>query len=174
MPRRFRSGNRLRPVNRIKHVIDSQQATAVGTQVEITVALASDTPDLATTNECQTGSTINGIFLVVEAYATTSAALSNFYMAVWKNPGGNITLPNGNAVGANDNKRFSIHQEMVMLQKEPTADSLGGNPRTVFKGVIVIPRGYRRMGPNDSIIVTAFTPGITSEFCLQAHYKEYR
>ncbi len=169
---RFRRS--LRPINRIKHVFDTQNATTVGTQVETTVILASDTPDLATTNEVQTGSTVNGIFLVVEAYATSSAALSNLYMAVWKNPGGNITLPNGNAVGASDNKRFSIHQEMVMLQKEPTADALGGNPRTVFKGVIAIPRGYRRFAPNDSLIITLLSPGITTDFCIQAHYKEFR
>ncbi len=169
---RFRRS--LRPVNRIKHVIDSQQGLVVGTKIEITVILASDTPDLATTNEVQTGSTVNGIFLVVEAYATSSAALSNLYLAVWKNPGGNITLPNGNAIGADDNKRFSIHQEMVMLQKEPSADSLGGNPRTVFKGVIALPRGYRRFAPNDSLIVTLFTPGVTAEICLQCHYKEFR
>ncbi len=171
MPRRFRSG--LRPVHRIKHVVDSQQATTVGTQVEVTVVLASDTPDLATTNEVETGSTVNGIYLNVEAYATTGAALSNFYLAVWKNPGGNITLPNGNAVGANDNKRFAIHQEMKMLQKEPSGEA-GGNPRTIFNGVIALPRGYRRFAPNDSLIVTAFTPGVTSDFCLQCHYKEFR
>ncbi len=174
MPRRFRSGNRLRPVNRIKHVIDFQAGLVGGTQSEFTVILASDTPDLATTNEVQTGSTVNGIYMVVEAYETNSTGLSNLYMVVWKNPGGNITLPNGNAVGANDNKRFAIHQEMVMLQKEPTADSLGGNPRTVFKGVIVIPRGYKRFAPNDSLIVTMFSPVNTAEICLQVHYKEFR
>ncbi len=173
MPR-FRSRNLLRPVNRIKHVVDKQAATAIGADNSTNLILASDTPVLANAEEVQTGATVNGIFLVVEAYATTGAALSNFYLYVAKNPGGNLALPNPNVVGISDNKRYVIHQEMVMLQREPSADSLGGNPRTVFKGVIAIPRGYRRFAPNDTLVLVVRTPGVTSDFCVQCHYKEFR
>ncbi len=173
MPR-FQRGLRLRPVNRIKHVVDRQGALTVATQVILDLALATDTPVLANTEQVETGSTINGIYLNVEAYSSSSAALSNIYMAIVKNPGGNITFPNANAIGGNDNKRYVIHQEMKMLQKEPTADSLGGNPRTIFNGVIVIPRGYKRFAPNDVLQILLFTPGVTAEFCLQTHYKEFR
>ncbi len=133
-----------------------------------------DAPTLANTEQVETGSTVNAIYLNVEAYATTSAALSNIYMMVMKNPGGNITFPNANTVGSSDNKRYVIHQEMKMLQKEPTADSLGGNPRTIFNGVIVIPKGYRRNAPDDRLQIQFFSPGITTELCLQCHYKEFR
>ncbi len=170
---RFRS-MALRPVHRIKHVVDSQQATTVGTAVNVTLIFAVDAPVLANTTEVEVGSKVNGIFLVVEAYATTGAALSNFYMMIFKNPGNNLTLPAPNVVGASDNKRYSIHQEMVMLQREPTADSAGGNPRTVFKGVIALPRGYRRFGPGDTLVCSVLTPGVTSDFCVQCHYKEFR
>ncbi len=170
---RFRS-MALRPVHRIKHVIDSQFATGVDTQVNVTLVFAVDAPVLANTTEVEVGSKVNGIYLRAEFSATSSAALANLYMIVTKNPGNNLTLPTANLVGANDNKRFVIHQEMVMLQKEPTADALGGNPRTVFNGVIVLPRGYRRMGPGDTLVASFLSPGVTTDGCIQCHYKEFR
>ncbi len=168
---RFRSrGLSLRPVHRIKHVLDTQAATAAGTPSTFTLILASDTPDLATTSEVETGSTVNGIYLHVEVVNTgVTGVLGNAYMMVFKNPGGNLTFPNANAVGINDNKKYVIHQEMVMLQMVDNS-----NPRTLFNGVIVIPRGYKRFGPNDSLAVQVFSPGIELTFCIQCHYKEFR
>ncbi len=61
-----------------------------------------------------------------------------------------------------------------MLQREPSVSSTGGNPRTIFNGVIAIPRGYRRNGPNDALTVEILAPGVPIEFCTQCHYKEYR
>ncbi len=174
MPFRSRRGNAIRPVHRIKHVIDKQLGLTVGADNSTDLVLTVDAPVLANAEECETGCTVNGIYLKVEVAATSSAALSNFYMYVAKNPGGNLALPNPNLVGISDNKRYIIHQEMVMLQKEPTADSLGGNPRTVFNGVIVIPRGYRRMAPNDSLVLVIRSPGVTADVCIQCHYKEFR
>ncbi len=166
---RFRSRNLLRPINRIKHVIDAQAGLAAGAQAQHILVLASDTPDLATTNEVQTGSTVNAIYLKLEATATSSAALPNFYMMVYKNPGGNIPGFSPATVGSNDNKRFVIHQEMIMFQKQS-----GSNPRTVFNGVIILPKGYRRFAPNDELDLRVQSPGVTVDYCLQCHYKEFR
>ncbi len=176
MTMHYRTRNRisLRPINRIKHVVDLQGASAIATQFIVPLIDTVDAPVITNVTECQTGSTVNGIYLHVEAYATTSAALSNLYLIIFKNPGNNLTMPDGNVVGSSDNKKYVFHQEMVMLQKEPTADSLGGNPRTVFNGVIAIPKGYRRNGPDDQTALAIFTVGITSEFCIQCHYKEFR
>ncbi len=167
--RRFNRGQSLRPVNRIKHVVDSQFATTAGAVADTIIIQSIDTPTLADTDGCETGSKVNGIYLKVEAYATSEAALSNAYIMVFKNPGGNLTLPAPNVVGSDDNKKYVIHQEMVMLQKEAT-----GNPRTLFNGVIAIPKGYRRNGPNDQLTLRAFTPGVTADWCMQSHYKEFR
>jgi len=166
---RFNRGMALRPIQRIKHVIDNQQGIVLGAQPVVTLIAASDTPDLATTNEVQTGSTVHGIYLNIEAYATTSGALANIYIMVFKNPGGNLTLPFANLVGSSDNKRYSIHQEMKMLEQ-----SVNGNPRTVFNGVIKIPKGYRRFGPNDTLVVAYHAPGVNANVCTQCHYKEFR
>ncbi len=159
----------LRPVHRIKHVIDSQFAPVIGTQSNVTLVFGVDNPVLANPTEVEAGSKVNGIYLHVEVTAESAAALSNAYMMVFKNPGNNLTLPVPNAVGTNDNKRFSIHQEMVMLQKiDPS------NPRTLFNGVIAIPRGYRRFASGDTLICSVFSPGISLFACLQCHYKEFR
>ncbi len=167
---RRRSGNALRPVNRIKHVIDSQFAQALGTPLNLSVVQATDTPVIGSTTQVITGSKVNGIYLKVEVVNTgVAGVLANAYMIVFKNPGGNLTIPNGNLVGGDDNKRYVIHQEMVMLQMQDNS-----NPRTLFNGVIVIPRGYRRFGPNDILQVQIFSPGIELTGCLQCHYKEFR
>ncbi len=159
----------LRPVHRIKHVVDTQGGLSLGATVNIDLIDTKDAPVLANTDEVETGSKVNGIFLSVEVNATSSAALPNVYMIVYKNPGGNLATPLPNTIGSNDNKRFVIHQEMVMLQGQT-----GSNPRTLFKGVIVIPRGYKRNGPNDRLILVLQSPGVNIQFCVQCHYKEFR
>ncbi len=170
MPRYFRRrGMGLRPVNRIKHVVDKQDALVAGTQNNFKVIVANDAPTLSAQAQVQTGATVNAIYLAIEAVATSSAALPNMYLAVIKNPGGNLSLPQANQIGTNDNKRFVIHQEMVMFQEQT-----GSNPRTVFKGVIVIPRGYRRMAPNDELTLLLLAPGVSVNYCIQCHYKEFR
>ncbi len=165
--RRFR--NSLRPVNRIKHVIDIQGGVAAGAQVQNALIEANDSPSLANVTQVETGSTVNAIYLKVEANATSSGALSNFYMMVYKNPGGNIPGFDPSTVGSNDNKRFVIHQEMIMFQQVTNS-----NPRTVFNGVIVIPRGYKRFAPNDTLELRFKAPGTSVNFCFQCHYKEFR
>ncbi len=168
---RYRSrSNRLRPVNRIKHVVDKQWSTAAAT-VEVTnLAAATDTPTLAANASVETGCTINGIYLRVEVVNTgVTGVLANAYMIITKNPGGNLTMPVPNAVGINDNKRYVIHQEMVMLQMIDNS-----NPRTLFNGVVVIPKGYRRFAPNDTLELRVFSPGVELNACMQVHYKEFR
>ncbi len=166
---RFRRGANLRPVNRIKHVVDNQFATTAGTEAQVQLLSTTDTPDIATTNEVETGSTVNGIYLKLETNATSSAALSNAYMIIFKSPGNLITAPAANAVGISSAKKYVIHQEMVMLQQQTNS-----NPRTVFNGVIVIPRGYRRNGPGDTLNMRVLSPGTNNNWCSQCHYKEFR
>ncbi len=168
-----RFSNRLRPVNRIKHVVDFQTALPVNTALPQTLIQAVASPSLANTAEVNKGATVNGIFLTVEGVAseTSTTATPNVYIIILKNPGNNLTMPNGNAVGANDNKRYVIHQEMVMINP-----SDGGNPRNLFKGVIAIPRGYRRFASNDRLILQLFIPstGVAMNVCGQCHYKEFQ
>ncbi len=170
MPFRRRLGSAIRPVHRIKHVVDKQGATAAGTVNTTNLIQSVDAPTIAGTAQVETGSTVNGIFLSVDIVNTgVTGVLANAYLSVAKNPGGNLTIPNPNLVGADDNKKYVIHQEMVMLQMVDNS-----NPRTLFKGVIVIPKGYRRFAINDLLILQIFSPGVELNFCLQCHYKEFR
>ncbi len=166
--------SRMHPVQRIKHVVDIQTAVPVNVIVTNNLVRAKDAPVIGQTDEVVTGSKVGSIFLTVEVVATEAATgkTPNFYLQVHKNPGGNLTFPDGNKVGINDNKRFVIHQEMVMLQGENQV----GNPRNVFKGVIRIPSGYQRMGPNDTLVLQLWIPstGVAVNACAQCHYKEFR
>ncbi len=159
----------IRPVQSLKHVIDQQGGLVGGTKLNVPLIAADDSPAQANVTEVQTASTVNSIYLRVEVYATSTATLANCYMYVIKDPGGNLANVDGNAVGSSDIKKFVIHQEMVMLEKNTT-----GLPRTLFQGVIRIPRGYRRMGTNDELNLVLFSPGVTCDFCVQCIYKEYR
>ncbi len=167
--RRFNRGNALRPIQRIKHVIDKQGATVFNNAENIDLIQSSDTPVIGSEEQCITGSKVNGIYLHVEVYASTAGALANCYMMVFKNPGNQLTAPAVNAVGASVLKKYIIHQEMVMLERQ-----INGNPRTLFNGVIVIPKGYIRNGPGDRLKLVLFAPGVNIEWCIQCHYKEFR
>jgi len=150
-------------------VVDTQLGLVLAVQSQNNIITAVDDPVLTDADEVHTGSTINAVYLHIECYATTAGALSNIYMALAKNPGNNLAFPNANVVGTSDNKKYVIHQEMVMLEKK-----VNGNPRTLFNGVIVIPRGYRRFGPNDTLKLLLFSPGVNADVCFQVHYKEFR
>ncbi len=170
---RFRSrGMQLRPVNRIKHVVDNSATLAANTPLNTVLVNTTDTPALAVQNAVETASKVFGIYLKVEVASNETedvGAIPNVYMFMAKNPGGNLTFPNANLVGINDNKKYVFHQEMLMIE-----NSKGGNPRTLFNGVIKIPKGYQRNGPNDQIFIQVFSPAIDIVTCLQAHYKEFR
>ncbi len=170
---RYRRMMALRPVNRIKHVIDSSATLAANTVLPQTIIAASDTPDLATVAEVQTGSKVYGIYLNVQVAsneAHDAGAVPNVYLIVVKNPGGSLSFNNPNAIGSDDNKRFVIHQEMIMIENK----GAGSNAKTIFNGVIKIPRGYSRMGPNDLLQLELFSPALDIVICFQAHYKEFR
>ncbi len=170
MPRRMNMS--LRPIQRIKHIVDSQATVAAGVQLNTTIAVANDNPVLANTTEVLTGSKINGFFIRMEVASNDDAvvgAVPNAYMFLWKNTAGDLTPPAPNGTGGNDLKRLIIHQEMTMIE-----NIKGGNARTLFKGVIVIPKGMRRMGANDVWRIEFRSVQIDTAVCIQAIYKEFR
>ncbi len=162
----------IRPVHRLKHVVDTSATLAKATQLDVELIRGVDAPVLANTTQVETGSKVNGFYIKVEAASNETeviGAIPNVYIIFTKNQGSAITPPAPNAVGSNDNKRFVIHQEMVMIE-----NSKGGNPRVVFNGVIAIPKGYRRFAPDDRLQLSILSPAIDIAFCLQCHYKEFR
>lgn len=157
-------------INSQKHVIDSQGGLVAGTQQEELLVDAVDAPALADTNGVAVGSHIYGLFLNIQVAATGTAALANVYMAIIKNPGNNLgNPPNANALGASDYKRQVFHQEMIMTEKNTTAI-----PRTLFKGVLKIPKTFHTMRRGDRIELLLFAPGVNFDYCVQCIYKEFR
>ncbi len=174
MPNRMR-GLGLRPVNSIKHVIDIP--TSVVTSIVTTIPLADsfDNPALSSVEAVTGGSQVNNIYLRVEVRQTSgSSGIPRIYMTVMKNPGNNLAVPPPNAIGSDDDKKWIIHQEMMMLSD--TVDTQ--IPRTLFQGVIRVPPKLRRMGVRDRISVH-FQHGVAessqiTNVCIQAIYKEFR
>ncbi len=163
----------LRPINRIKHVVDSSATVAENTTNNFIIADATDTPTLGATGSVETGAKINGFYIRLEIASNEAidlGAIPNVYMYVAKNPGNNLTLPAPNNVGSNDNKRFVVHQEMSMIENK----GQGSNARTLFNGVVVVPKGMRRMGPDDQWLVRVICPALATAQCIQCHYKEFR
>ncbi len=163
----------IRPVNRIKHVVENNATLAANTNLVIPIVDTVDAPVLTNTAEVQTGAKVNGVYCRVEIAsneAISLGAIPNVYLYIAKNPGSNLALPAPNNVGANDNKRFVIHQEMSMIENK----GQGSNARTLFNGVVVIPKGYRRMGPDDQLVCTIRCPALDTAVCAQFHYKEFR
>ncbi len=168
----------LRPVNSVKHVIDTSGVVVAGATSTTDLVQTVDSPS-ALTNQVHVGSYVKFIYLKVEVVgAIAFAGVPRCYMYVMKNATDDISLPSPDAVGASTVKRFVLHQEMTMISQQ--ASSAGGGdftfPRTMFKGVIRIPKTYQRNGITDK---TQFVIGNSSgestgstRFCLQAIYKE--
>ncbi len=160
----------LRPIHRIKHVVDAEGGLVAGTQSVISIIDSDDAPVLANTVEVETGSTVNALYAHVEVSHTSGTGRPNIYFIVFKSPGNNIVTPAANTIGSNDAKKFVIHQEMIMM----SGDAGNGLPRPLFNGVIMIPKHMRRFGPDDRLFFAILSPNVAADFCLQVHYKEFR
>ncbi len=170
----FRRQARLRPVNSFKHVIDQQAGIVGGAAPQIfNLVKAEDNPIGATNpDQVNIGSHVSSFFLNIQVAASSTAALANIYFFVAGNPGGlipNASYPNGNVVGTSDLRKMIFHQEMQMTEKNTTAFT-----RTMFRGVIRVPRKFNRLGIRDKIIISFFSPGVNFDLCFQCIYKEYR
>ncbi len=177
MPYRSRNrGLRLRPVNTLKHTVDTQSVIAAGTDEKINLVDVADNPPSTTANLNSTGSTLNGIFLNVQVVNSTNSVglINNVYMYVILNPGNNFTpadFPLVNEVGIGNFRKMVFHQEMAML-----SDANDSIPITLFKGVLAIPKKARRLGINDRVVLVVGTPvgGAEIDVCVQCIYKEIR
>ncbi len=170
----------MRPVNSFKHIVESNGAVSAANAsiTDLVVAVTDPKPGTSPT-ECNIASTVGAIFLNVQVVGEIGAGgVDNIYMAVVKNPGNNFVFPDVDLLGISDLRKYVIHQEMIMTGQA------GGNPgaaniaRTMFKGVILIPRGYKRNGFQDRIqVILQHRSGEQTQvtnFCIEAIYKEFQ
>jgi len=168
----------LRPVKSVKHIVDSNGVIIAAANSTIDIIQAEDNPDyIVSTNRIQTGAVMKWVFLNVQVIqAVTGGGVDNVYLAVYKNVGNNTALlGNLDSVGTSDRRRFVIHQEMVMTGNTPS-NGLSVVPKTLFKGVIMIPKSQQRFGLEDrlQVIIGHRTGEATqrTDWCLQCIYKE--
>ncbi len=169
-----RMGNRLRPINSTKHIVDLQGGIPGNAAERRIIVKSVENPLLANVTDVSPGSKVFSLFLNIQVISTAETSLNNTYWYIFKNPGGNIPTSEqvpANAVGTADFKRQVFHQEMAMLS-DP-ADSI---PMTMFKGVLRIPKVFNTMRIGDEIGINFFSPGAsnTQNYCVQSIFKEYR
>ncbi len=168
----------MRPVVSLKHVVDANGGlTGAGVSTIDLISTVDAAPDTGSPNQNIVGSRVSSIFLNVQVIQKVAAGgVDNIYMYVYKNPGGDVGGPPVDAVGASDDRKRVIHQEMVMTGTNLTTNN--SIPKTLFKGVILIPRGLRRNGDADKLqlVIGHRTGEVTqqSNFCVQCIYKEFR
>ncbi len=168
----FRRMSSKSPINSRKHVIDASGGLVAGTQSTVDLIDVVDSSALTSPTQNNAGSRVNSLFLNIQVAASGTGGIPNVYMAIYKNPGNNIAaanVPMADNVGISDFKKMIFHQEMIMTEENTTAIA-----RTLFKGVLKIPRHFRRNGSDDKTIIILFSPNIAFEWCLQCIYKEYR
>jgi len=178
---RMKQALRIRPVNSLKHVVDTSGVVSAGVPSTTDLINTVDAPVQSISNNCHVGSYVRAIFISVQILGQNPyGGVARAYFTIAKNPNSDIALPPPDQVGINDARRYVIHQEMVMITRVGTAGAGGGDlgiPRTFFKGVVLIPNKYQRNGLGDKLQFTIqnATGEATgsSDWCLQCIYKEF-
>ncbi len=176
MARAMSRALRIRPVNSLKHVVETNGAVSMGAASVTDVINTVDSPVFTNTVNVHVGSYVRAIYLRVEVVGAASAGgVDNIYLGIFKNPANDLSIPNLDTLGGTDKRKFFIHQEMIMLSP-PGTDNLRF-PRTMFKGVILIPKSYQRNGLADKLqVVLQHRAGEgtqLTEFCVECIYKEF-
>ncbi len=167
----FRRGNRLgNVIHSVKHIVDSEGA--------LSGAVTSTTPLLTVVNqrsavfdplEVNIGEKVNGIFLSIFVIGATGAPLNgsiNWYII--KTHEGQVSLPTPGITGASNLRNQIFHEEKGL------AGSGDGTPMA-FKGVIALPKSFRRMRQGDGILIILSSNDATNDatFCIKAIYKSF-
>ncbi len=117
------------------------------------------------------GSNINGMFLSIFVIGSTGAGIgpSSINWIIYKLRAGQ-TAPNPIVTGTSELRNQIFHEEKGL------SGSADGTPMA-FKGVIAIPRSFRRMREGDQIQVRlSLSAAATGDanFCLKAIYNSYQ
>ncbi len=169
-----------RPINSVKHIVDNSSVIAATTNTALlSVAVGVPAYALADTDGVPVGSMVSSIFLEIFFYAEGGEVANEVPLVDWyiiKDPNGvyGVTfdtthLPTPGATGLHANKSKILHEEKGLAGGGDA--SLAGVPM-VFKGVIRIPRGMRRFGQADVLLI-AGRANFATKFCAKAVYKHY-
>ncbi len=164
--------NRARsPINSIKHIIDTEGVLAGGAVSDNKIANA--VPNVGTSfvpGDIRVGGTINGFFISVFVIGATGAgAVGSLNWFLIKIHTGQVAImPVPGNTGVSELRNQIIHEEKGL------SGSIDGTPMA-FKGVIVVPKGMRRMRAGDEWFIRLQSQDATNnaQFCIKAIYKSY-
>ncbi len=170
MPSRRRISRMGTQIHSIKHVVDAEGALsgAITSSTPICDAVVTRASPFNPT-EVEVGETVNAFFLSIFVIGATGAPLNgsiNWYII--KARSDQTAFPVPDAVGTSDLRNQIFHQEKGL------AGSGDGTPMA-FKGVIVVPRGMRRVREGDRYFIQLRSLDVTNDatFCIRAIYKSF-
>ncbi len=164
----------LAPINSIKHIIDTSGTLLMDSTV-VNVPICVAVPNVDTSvfkpGDVRVGAKVNGFFLSIFALGSTGAGIGpgsiNWYIS--KAHSNQTGFPAPGVTGVSTLRNQIFHEEKGL------AGSQDGTPM-IFKGVIAVPRGMRRMREGDSFNIrlnVENTATADGQFCLKAIYKSY-
>ncbi len=164
-----RRGRATSPINSIKHIVDSTGGLTSSTSDNVIAKAVVTLTDPFDPTEVRVGGTINGFFIIVNIIGSTGAPVSGAvdWFIMKSHTGQFSSIPNPGVTGISGLRNQIIHEE------KGVPGSGDGTPH-VFKGVIVVPKGMRRMREGDEWRIDLKMFGTdTGTFCVKAIYKSY-
>ncbi len=167
-------------INSVKHIVETSGILAASTDTVLeTITDSNNTYTLSDANGVPIGAQVSSFYFSCFFIAEGGEVANEVPLVDWyiiydpaNTYGGTFdatNLPTPGSTGVHANKRKIIHTEKGLAGGGDA--STAGVPM-IFKGVIRIPRGMRRMGQDDRIKVCA-RANFATKFCLQAIYKHY-
>ncbi len=173
MPYRRRAFSR-RGMTPIITSIKNQLLSAIGTtgtQTNIVIAKAKNTPLSTVDSDVSNGCIIKAIWININGCGLGGTGVqNNMNLYLFKNPGDNLSPPAPVSWGTSNEKKFIIRSWQFMIMRNQD-----GNVPFHWEGWIKIPKRYHRMGTDDVWnLVVQNTAALTGHFSMECIYKWYR
>ena len=171
MPGRFRGSRMGTQIHSIKHVVDTSGGLTSTPSINVIATGVTTRNATFDPTEVEVGETVNGFFISIYIIGSTGSGLTgplDWYIA--KSRSGQViatVFPDPGNTGVSSVRNQIFHEEKGL------AGSEDGTPM-VFKGVIVVPKGMRRMRDNDAFFISLKANGADiPNFCVKAIYKSF-
>ncbi len=162
----------MSPINSIKHVIDADGTATGAVSNKVTIVNAVPNVDETTfvPGNVRVGSKVNGIFLSIFGIGVTGAPVNgsfNWYIGK-EHTGQSAVMATPGNTGISQVRNQIFHEEKGLVGS-------GDGTAMAFKGVVVVPRGMRRMREGDKINIFLKAQDDTEDiqFCVKAIYKSF-
>ncbi len=156
-------------IHSVKHYVQ-QSRSQVATVARVTIDICKGV--LATTNngvdEVVEGANVKAVF--VEMWLLDSGNDGSFIVSLEKRPSGlgGLTFAESNALGQYNNKK-----NLLYVTQGLSPNNGVGNPVPIIRQWFVIPKGKRRFGLEDKLVLNITNNGLNDlEFCGFFTYKE--